>query len=70
MKKNIGEADKIVRTILAIVIVILFFVKVISGTLGWVLLALAVVLLLTSLTGFCLLYVPFRINTRKKRGAS
>jgi len=67
MKKNMGNADKIIRTILAIAIVILFFTKVISGTLGWVLLALAVVFLLTSLVGFCPLYVPFRINTHKKQ---
>jgi uncharacterized membrane protein len=67
VKKNMGNADKIIRTILAIVIVILFFTKVISGTLGWVLLALAVVFLLTSLFGVCPLYIPFGINTAKKQ---
>jgi len=65
-----GTADKTIRTILAIVIAALYFTKVISGTLGLVLLILAVIFLLTSLVGFCPLYMPFRINTHKKQPSS
>lgn len=65
MKKNMGNVDRIVRVLIAVVIAILFFTKVISGTLGIVLLALGGVFLLTSLVGFCPLYAPFGIKTCK-----
>ncbi len=66
MKTNMGNMDRMIRTIIAIVIGILFFTKVISGTLGIVLLVFAVVFLLTSLVSFCPLYTLFGINTCKK----
>jgi hypothetical protein len=65
MKKNMGNVDRIVRVLIAVVIAILFFTKVISGTLGIVLLVLGGVFLLTSLVGFCPLYAPFGIKTCK-----
>jgi len=67
MKKNMGSADKIIRIILAIVFAVLFFTGTVSGILGYVLLALGGVFLLTSLVNFCPLYLPFRINTCKKK---
>jgi hypothetical protein len=65
MKKNMGTADRIVRTIIAIVVGVLYFTKVITGTLGIGLLVLAGVFLLTSLISFCPLYAPFGIKTCK-----
>jgi len=58
-----GKADKTIRFLVAAVIVILFATKVISGTLGVVLLILAGVFLLTSFISFCPLYAPFGIST-------
>jgi hypothetical protein len=49
------------------VLVILYFANVITGTLGLVLLILAVVFVLTSIIGFCPLYLPLKINTDKKQ---
>ncbi|MCU4162681.1 YgaP family membrane protein [Carboxylicivirga caseinilyticus] len=66
MKKNMGSADKIVRFIIAAAIAVLYLTNVITGTLGTVLLILAIVFLLTSLISFCPLYLPFSINTRPK----
>jgi hypothetical protein len=66
MKKNMGTADRIIRIIVAAVIAILYFTGVIPGTLGIVLLVLAVVFVLTSLISFCPLYLPFGIKTCKK----
>jgi len=66
MKKNMGTSDKVVRIILAIVVAILYFAGVISGTIGIVLLVLAGVFVLTSLISFCPLYAPFGISTCKK----
>lgn len=67
MKKNMGTIDKVIRVLIAVVIAILFFTKVITGALGMVLLALAIIFVLTSLISFCPLYLPFGINTGKKR---
>ena len=62
MKKNMGNIDKIVRILVALVIAVLFFTNVISGTLGIVLFVLAGVFVLTSLMSFCPLYTFLRIN--------
>ena len=67
MKKNMGSADKTLRIILAIVFAVLIYFDVITGAAAWVLGILAVVFLLTSLMGFCPLYVPIKLNTGKKK---
>jgi len=67
MKKNIGTMDKVIRILLAVVVVSLYFANVLSGTLAIVLLVLSGVLVLTSLISFCPLYLPFGINTGKKK---
>jgi len=66
MKKNMGNADRIIRLIVAAVIVALYFSDIISGTLGIVLLALAGIFVLTSLIRICPLYLPFGIKTCRK----
>jgi len=66
MKKNMGTIDKVIRILVAVVIAILFFTNVISGTLGIVLLVLAAVFVITSFISFCPLYLPFGINTGAK----
>jgi hypothetical protein len=67
MKNNMGLADKIIRILIAVVVVILYFTNVISETLGIVLLILSGIFILTSLISFCPLYLPFGISTRKKK---
>ena len=66
MKKNMGTIDRIIRILLAIVVVILYMTGSISGTAAIILGILAVVFVLTSLIGFCPLYVPLKISTMKK----
>ena len=53
MKKNMGTIDKVIRILVAVVFAVLFFTNVITGTLGIILLVLAVVFVLTSLISFC-----------------
>lgn len=65
MKKNMGSIDKTVRTIIAIIVAILYFTGVISGTTAIILGILAIVFLLTSLIGTCPLYLPIGLSTRK-----
>jgi len=71
MKKNMGSSDKTVRLVIAAVFLILFFTNVVSGTLAYVLLALAGVFVLTSFISFCPLYTLFGIKTNSaERDAS
>jgi hypothetical protein len=65
MKKNMGNLDRILRILVAVLFVVLYFTEVITGTWGIVILVLAGVFVLTSLISFCPLYLPFGIKTRK-----
>lgn len=67
MKKNMGSADRVIRVIIAAIIAYLYFTNVIVGTLGLVLIILAVVFVLTSFISFCPLYAPFGIKTCKTK---
>lgn len=63
MKKNLGSIDRIIRILFAVVVAVLFFTNVISGTLGIVLLVVGGVLLATSFINFCPLYSIFGISS-------
>lgn len=63
MKKNMGNTDRIVRLLLAVVVAILYFTDTITGTPGVVLLVLAGVFVVTSLVSFCPLYTLTGMNT-------
>ena len=65
MKKNMGTVDRLIRTLLAIGVGVLYFTDRISGTLAIVLGVFAVVFLLTSFVAWCPLYTPLGISTRK-----
>lgn len=65
MKQNIGNTDKIIRILVAVVIAALYFTGTISGTVAIILLVLGAVFVLTSLIGVCPLYMPFGITTKK-----
>ena len=67
MKKNMGNADRIIRIIVAVIIVALYFTNVISGTIGIILLVAAGIFVLTSLVSFCPLYAPFGLSTCKTK---
>lgn len=58
-----GSPDRIIRVLLAVVFVALYFGNVVTGNWGIVLLVLAGVFAATSLVGFCPLYVPIGLNT-------
>ncbi len=67
MKANMGSADKIIRILIAVVIGILYFTGQITGTAAIILLVLAGIFIATSFIGFCPLYAPFKISTKKKK---
>ncbi|AST05585.1 MULTISPECIES: YgaP family membrane protein [Anoxybacillus] len=62
MKANVGSVDRIIRFILGIALLGLFFLE---GNIKYVGI-LGIVLIATAFMRFCPLYVPFRINTTKK----
>ncbi|MBF4985171.1 DUF2892 domain-containing protein [Nonlabens mediterrranea] len=63
MKKNLGNIDRMVRVLFAVIVSILFFTNVITGTLGIILLIVGGVLLATSFMNFCPLYAVLGINS-------
>jgi len=63
MKKNMGNADRVIRIILALVFASLYFTGTIPGTLGLVLVILAGVFVATSFVSFCPLYAIVGLNT-------
>jgi hypothetical protein len=67
MKKNMGLADRVVRMIIAIVFIGLYYAEIVTGTLGIVLIAFSVIFLITSFISFCPLYLPFGLNTLRKK---
>jgi TRAP-type uncharacterized transport system fused permease subunit len=62
-----GIADRILRALIAVAIVILFLMHTIKGTVGLILLIIAIVFLITSAAGLCPLYNVLGIKTRRDR---
>lgn len=67
MDKNVGKIDKLVRVLVALLLVGLYFSGILSGVLGYILLAVAGVMILTGLVNFCPLYSLLGVNTCKRR---
>ena len=72
MKKNMGRLDRTIRLVLALVSVLLVIAGVVMGSLAVVLVILAAILVLTTLLGFCPLYVPLGASTKgdEKKGGT
>ena len=67
MKKNIGSTDKIIRIAAAIIVIVLYFTKVINGTTAIILGIVATLLLITSFINFCPLYAILGTNTCRRK---
>jgi len=65
MNKNLGNVDRIIRFVVALIIAALYFANIISGTVAIILFAVAAILIVTSFVGLCPLYYLFRIKTIK-----
>jgi hypothetical protein len=63
MKKNMGNADRIIRVLIAAVISVLYFTGTITGTIGIIALALGGVFIATSVISFCPLYTLVGLST-------
>jgi hypothetical protein len=67
MKKNIGRTDGTLRLITAAVFAVLLIAGVVKGTGAIVLAVLAAVFVLTTFAGFCPIYMPLGISTKKSK---
>ena len=67
MKKNMGNADRIIRVLLAAVFAYLYFSGTVTGIPGIILVVLGGVFVLTSLVSFCPLYTLVGMNTCPKK---
>ena len=67
MKKNMGALDKSLRILAAIIIALLYYLNVIEGTTAYILIGIAIIFLVTSFMNFCPLYLPFGLNTCKRK---
>ncbi len=63
MKKNMSNTDRLIRIIIAAILVILYATGTVTGTWGIVALVVAAIFILTSLIAFCPLYAIFGIST-------
>lgn len=68
MKLNMSSADRIIRLLISVLFVALYFTGTVTGTLGIVLLVVAAIFTLTTLMGFCPIYRIFGISTCKVKG--
>lgn len=66
MRKNVGNIDRIVRGVIALMILMLALLKFIEGPLAVLLGVAALVLMLTGLTGVCPCYIRLNLSTLKK----
>ncbi|MDD5724037.1 MAG: DUF2892 domain-containing protein, partial [Syntrophales bacterium] len=67
MKKNMGTVDRSIRTILALVVAVLYFTGNITGIAAIILGVFAIIFLATSFVSFCPLYTVFGFSTIKKK---
>ena len=65
MTPNMSTIDRIVRLLLAVVCFVLYYNKLVQGTAGFILLAVAIIFVLTSFVNFCPLYRLFGISSKK-----
>lgn len=65
MKKNMGNTDRVVRILIAVVVLAMYFAGVLSGTIAAIMLIAAGIFIITGFISFCPLYLPFGISTRK-----
>lgn len=66
MKKNVGKTDKLIRIIVAVVLVGLNLGGILVGTIGTIALIVGVIAALTSFMGVCPAYSLLGTNTNKE----
>ena len=65
MKKNMGTLDRIVRLVIVVIAVTLYFTGVVTGLAGTIALVVGVIFTLTSTLAFCPIYAALGVKTCK-----
>jgi len=65
MKRNMSNIDRLIRAIIAVLLVYLYLGGLVTGAFGIILVVLGVILLITSVLGFCPIYALLKFSTRK-----
>ena len=65
MKRNMSHIDRLIRAIIAVLLVYLYIGGMVTGSFGIILVVLGVILLITSVLGFCPRYALLKFSTRK-----
>lgn len=63
MKKNMGNADRVIRVIIAIVFVSLYYTGTLTGFIGITLMILSTIFVITSFLSFCPIYAIVGIDS-------
>ena len=63
MRRNMGNTDRFLRVLLAVVIILLFTQEIIVGATAYVLLAVAAIFLITAFVRICPIYRILGIQT-------
>lgn len=66
MKPNMGNADRVVRVVAAVLVGVFYLLGVLTGPVALGLGIAAVILVATAVLGFCPLYAPFGIKTTRE----
>jgi len=66
LKKNMGVLDGVLRTILSVIVGILYFTGQLTGTAAIILRFFAVIFLATGSVGYCPAYTVLGISTERK----
>ncbi len=70
MKANVGGADRVLRIIGGLIVLLLGIILQKAVWLTVVMIVIGAMLILTGIFGFCWLYIPLRINTIKGKSES
>lgn len=65
MKINESSADRIIRIVLGVVLLVLGWGGFVTGTVGLIFKILGFIPLLTGIVGYCPLYGLFKLSTKK-----
>ena len=67
MKKNVGNADRLLRLMIALIIIPLYFMGNLNGIAGNLLFFIGIIILLTSIFSFCPIYALLGMNSIPKK---
>ena len=53
MKKNMGSTDRFIRIFIAVALLTTFYTDTVTGVLGYIMVAIAAIFILTTFVSFC-----------------